>query len=354
MPAVADDTGLEVEALGGAPGVYSARFAGEHATYADNVAKLLAELARVGAERPDEPMARFRSVAMVAYPDGTRCLGRRRGDRRDRPGGDRRVGIRLRPGVRARGLPGADLCPDERRGEAPDLPSGPRLPGARRPAWDEVRSPPERRYQRLASGACPRRRDSGERQFAGPVGGWPRTASGTHRSRPRAPSPPPRSPAATRGGSPVRRRFRWHPGGRVDRHLATGAPPTSGYGPPPGLPATGRHRHRAAMGIRRATATCRCRRPTAWPWRRWSARSSSGSTGSARCWPSCSGSSPDPRSSDPGDTQRGEGLALAGIIIGFASLVISAVVITIIVVVGRWHCHDTGNCTFNTTVNTGD
>ncbi len=44
MAAVSDDTGLEVEALDGAPGVYSARFAGEHATYADNVAKLLAEL----------------------------------------------------------------------------------------------------------------------------------------------------------------------------------------------------------------------------------------------------------------------------------------------------------------------
>ena len=44
LAAVADDTGLEVDALDGAPGVYSARFAGEGATYADNVAKLLAEL----------------------------------------------------------------------------------------------------------------------------------------------------------------------------------------------------------------------------------------------------------------------------------------------------------------------
>ncbi|MDP4199939.1 MAG: RdgB/HAM1 family non-canonical purine NTP pyrophosphatase [Bacteroidota bacterium] len=44
QPTVADDTGLEVEALGGAPGVYSARYAGENATYADNVNKLLAEL----------------------------------------------------------------------------------------------------------------------------------------------------------------------------------------------------------------------------------------------------------------------------------------------------------------------
>ncbi len=71
IPAVADDTGLEVEALGGAPGVYSARFAGEHATYADNVAKLLDELARLGAEAPEGRAAWFRCVAMVAYPDGS-------------------------------------------------------------------------------------------------------------------------------------------------------------------------------------------------------------------------------------------------------------------------------------------
>jgi XTP/dITP diphosphohydrolase len=71
LPAVADDTGLEVEALGGAPGVYSARFAGEGSTYADNVAMLVAELARVGAVTPDSRRARFRSVAFVAWPDGT-------------------------------------------------------------------------------------------------------------------------------------------------------------------------------------------------------------------------------------------------------------------------------------------
>jgi XTP/dITP diphosphohydrolase len=69
--AVADDTGLEVDALDGAPGVYSARFAGEGATYADNVAKMLAELDRVGAVGPAARRARFRSVAFVAYPDGT-------------------------------------------------------------------------------------------------------------------------------------------------------------------------------------------------------------------------------------------------------------------------------------------
>jgi XTP/dITP diphosphohydrolase len=65
LPAVADDTGLEVAALGGAPGVHTARFAGEDATYADNRAKLLAALAG----RTDRA-ARFRTVAMVVWPDG--------------------------------------------------------------------------------------------------------------------------------------------------------------------------------------------------------------------------------------------------------------------------------------------
>ncbi len=67
---VADDTGLEVDALGGAPGVYSSRYSGEHATYAENVAKLLAELARVGADAPQERRARFRTVAIARFPGG--------------------------------------------------------------------------------------------------------------------------------------------------------------------------------------------------------------------------------------------------------------------------------------------
>jgi XTP/dITP diphosphohydrolase len=66
-PAVADDTGLAVDALGGAPGVYSARFAGEDATYADNVAKLLKELDGVA---PERRTARFATVALVRWPDG--------------------------------------------------------------------------------------------------------------------------------------------------------------------------------------------------------------------------------------------------------------------------------------------
>jgi len=65
--AVADDTGLLVDALDGAPGVWSARFAGEAATYADNVAKLLRELTGVA---PGRRTARFETVALVRWPDG--------------------------------------------------------------------------------------------------------------------------------------------------------------------------------------------------------------------------------------------------------------------------------------------
>ncbi len=67
MPAVADDTGLFVDALDGAPGVITARFAGEGASYAQNRARLLAELDGVPAERRG---AQFVTVAMVVWPDG--------------------------------------------------------------------------------------------------------------------------------------------------------------------------------------------------------------------------------------------------------------------------------------------
>lgn len=65
--AIADDTGLEVDALGGAPGVRSARYAGPAATYADNVAELLDALAGV---RPDRRTARFTTVAVARWPRG--------------------------------------------------------------------------------------------------------------------------------------------------------------------------------------------------------------------------------------------------------------------------------------------
>ncbi len=65
LPALADDTGLEVEALGGRPGVFSARYAGPDATYADNVAKLLSEL-----EGVTQRQARFVTVVALVLPDG--------------------------------------------------------------------------------------------------------------------------------------------------------------------------------------------------------------------------------------------------------------------------------------------
>ena len=64
--AVADDTGLEVTALGGAPGVRSARYAGDDADDVENRTRLLAEL-----EGAADRSARFRTVAVVIYPDGT-------------------------------------------------------------------------------------------------------------------------------------------------------------------------------------------------------------------------------------------------------------------------------------------
>lgn len=63
--AVADDTGLEVEALGGEPGVHTARYAGEDATYEENIEKLLAEL-----EGLTERAARFSTAIALVTPTG--------------------------------------------------------------------------------------------------------------------------------------------------------------------------------------------------------------------------------------------------------------------------------------------
>jgi len=68
MPALADDTGLEVDALDGAPGVRTARFASEHATDADNRQKMLQEVS--GKERT----CRFRTVALLRFPDGKELI----------------------------------------------------------------------------------------------------------------------------------------------------------------------------------------------------------------------------------------------------------------------------------------
>ena len=60
LPSLADDTGLEVTALNGAPGVYSARYSGEHASYEDNVEKLLSEMSKT-----NERNAQFRTVVAL-------------------------------------------------------------------------------------------------------------------------------------------------------------------------------------------------------------------------------------------------------------------------------------------------
>lgn len=66
LPALADDTGLEVDALGGAPGVYSSRYAGEDVTYSDNNKKLLTDLDGIPYEKRT---ARFRCVMTICWDE---------------------------------------------------------------------------------------------------------------------------------------------------------------------------------------------------------------------------------------------------------------------------------------------
>lgn len=68
LPAVADDSGLAVDVLGGAPGIFSARWSGRHGDDAANLALLLAQLADV---RPEHRGARFVCAAALVTPDGT-------------------------------------------------------------------------------------------------------------------------------------------------------------------------------------------------------------------------------------------------------------------------------------------
>ena len=73
LPSLADDTGLEIDALSGEPGVYSARYAGENASYFDNCAKVLSKLDGV---RPEDRTARFRTIiAFVGKDKKFHCEG---------------------------------------------------------------------------------------------------------------------------------------------------------------------------------------------------------------------------------------------------------------------------------------
>lgn len=68
VPAVADDSGIEVDGLDGAPGPRSARYAGEDATDAENLGKLLVAIARFPSRHRT---ARYRCIAAIAWPDGS-------------------------------------------------------------------------------------------------------------------------------------------------------------------------------------------------------------------------------------------------------------------------------------------
>lgn len=89
LPVIADDTGLEVTALNGAPGVKTARFAGPGATYADNVAKMMQVMAGV-----EDRSARFRTVVALVFPDGVEIVAEGSVERRitESPRGERGFG----------------------------------------------------------------------------------------------------------------------------------------------------------------------------------------------------------------------------------------------------------------------
>ena len=90
LPAVSDDTGLEVDALNGAPGVYSGRYAGENATYADNVKKLLGDLENVP---PEKRQARFRCAVAYYSENSTQIVeGVCEGEITDQPQGNQGFG----------------------------------------------------------------------------------------------------------------------------------------------------------------------------------------------------------------------------------------------------------------------
>jgi XTP/dITP diphosphohydrolase len=109
LPAIADDTGLEVDALGGAPGVYSARFSGPQATYASNVAALLAALDGV-----DDRRATFRTVVALCEPDGSELIveGRMEGTIAHEPRGA--YGFGYDPVFEVDGVTTAEMTPAQK------------------------------------------------------------------------------------------------------------------------------------------------------------------------------------------------------------------------------------------------
>jgi XTP/dITP diphosphohydrolase len=114
LPAVADDSGIEAAALGGAPGVYSARYAGEHATDQENLDKLLREVPADG----DTRLAYVCALAYVADPGGEPVLfeGRCTGTITHDPRGDGGFGYdpAFVPDDRDDGLTMAELSPADK------------------------------------------------------------------------------------------------------------------------------------------------------------------------------------------------------------------------------------------------
>ena len=111
LPALADDTGLEVAALGGEPGVHTARFAGPKASYEDNVERMLVLLDGVVDRR-----ATFRSVVALVWPDGTEVTaeGRLEGRIASEPRGC--LGFGYDPIFEVDGVTLAELDPEEKDG----------------------------------------------------------------------------------------------------------------------------------------------------------------------------------------------------------------------------------------------
>jgi XTP/dITP diphosphohydrolase len=113
MPAVADDSGIEAAALGGAPGVRSARYAGENATDEENLAKLLREV-------PPDGDTRVAYVCVLAYvtPDGEKHVfeGRCEGTLTHEPRGSGGFGYdpAFVPSDRQEGLTMAEITPEEK------------------------------------------------------------------------------------------------------------------------------------------------------------------------------------------------------------------------------------------------
>lgn len=115
LPAIADDSGIEVDALRGAPGIYSARYAGPGASDQQNLEKLLADLANVPAE---ERSARFQCLmvymAHEADPTPVICQGTWEGRIGDEPRGENGFGYDPIFIVPEKGCMSAELPPEEK------------------------------------------------------------------------------------------------------------------------------------------------------------------------------------------------------------------------------------------------